>query len=111
LIVQESAGFADDVSQPGVSRIRIATLVPDLEIKHLRFGGQIDQMRPPVEDHVGEKIFLVNLTSIGARNSDTDGNLAFDQKGQIIIGAITGLRADGQIPTLVGPHHAIVNQE
>ena len=43
-----------------------------------------------IEDHVRKEIFLVNLTSLGTRNSNANWNLVLDQVGQIIIWAITG---------------------
>jgi hypothetical protein len=60
------------------------------EIKHLRFGSQIDQMGSAIQDHVGQEFFLVDLTSIGTRNSDANRHLVFDQVGQVVIRAITG---------------------
>ena len=68
------------------------------KVEHLGFRREVNQMGPPVEHHVGEEFRLVQLTSIGTRNSDSNGDFIFDQIRQIIIGAIARDGLDIEIP-------------
>ncbi len=63
-----------------------------LEIKDLRFSSQIDKMRAAFQNHVGEKLCLVNLTILGTGDSDPDRDVILHEIGQIIVRAISGFR-------------------
>jgi hypothetical protein len=78
-------------------------LHPPLEIEHLALGNQINQMRGAVQQHVGKKIGLVNLTGICARRSDSDGNFVFQEVRKIVIRTIPGNGLFLEIPSFVGP--------
>jgi hypothetical protein len=82
-----------------------------LEIEHLGFSRQIDQVGSAIEGHVCKKVLLVNLTSRGAWNSNADGDMIFYQVRQIIIGAITGGGLDVQGPFGIGPVNAVVDKK
>ena len=81
------------------------------KIKHFRFGSQIYQMGGTIKKHVRKEAFLVNLTRLGARNSNANGDLVLDQVGQIIIRAISGGRVNIQISSGISPIHAIVDEK
>jgi hypothetical protein len=81
------------------------------EIDHLGLSGEIDEVGAAVEDHVAEEIVLVNLTSLGAGNSDPDGDLVFHQIVQVVVWAVSGGSFDREVPCLVGPQHAAVDKE
>jgi hypothetical protein len=82
-----------------------------LEVEDLGFDGKIDQVRRSVKQHIGKEFGLVDLTSLGARNSDSDGDLLFDQIRQIVVGTVPGSRLDAEIAGFVCPGHAVVNEE
>ena len=69
-----------------------------LEVEDLGVRCQIDQMGAAVQHHVREKVGVVNLTSLGAGNSNANWNLIFHQVGEIIIGAVPGFCFNGHIP-------------
>lgn len=69
------------------------------KIDHFGLCGQIDQMGATVKNHVGEKRCLVNLTGSGTGRSDPDGDLVFDQVGQIVIGTVACRSQSSQIPS------------
>ena len=69
-----------------------------LKVEHFGFGCQIDQMGTPVQNHVGEKFGLVNLTILGAGDSDPDGHGLFHQIGEIVTGGIPGNGLLVQVP-------------
>lgn len=81
------------------------------KIKHFRFGSQIYQMGCTIEEHVRKEFFLVNLTILGTRNSNANGDLVLDQVRQIIIRAISGCRVDIQISCGISPIHTIVDKK
>jgi hypothetical protein len=60
-------------------------------------------MGTAIQSHVGEKFGLVNLTGVCAGNSDPDGDLVFNQIGQILVRAVTGGRLFIQISVFIGP--------
>lgn len=68
-------------------------------------------MGSTVKNHVRIEVFLVNLTSLGTRNSNADWNLVLDQVWQIIIRAISGRRVDIQISSGISPIHTIVDKK
>jgi hypothetical protein len=82
-----------------------------LEIEDFGVRCQIDQMGAAVQHHVREKVGLVNLTSLGAGNSDPDGHLVIDKIGEIVVGAVPRGRFQIEIPVRIGPHDAAVDQE
>jgi len=82
-----------------------------LEIKNFGFRSHIDQMRPAVEEHVGEKFCFVNLAIFGAGGADTDWDMVLYQIGEIIIRAVTSLCLLGKIFVLIGPQYAIIYQK
>jgi len=86
-------------------------LFRNLKVKHLGFGRQIYQMGSSIQNHIGEKLCLVNLTGIGTGDSNSDWNLVFNQVGQIIIRTITGFCFDFKIPLGIRPINAIVNKK
>lgn len=53
----------------------------ELKVEYLGFSGKIDQMGSAIENHIGEKLGLVNLTGLGARNSDSDRDFLLDKVG------------------------------
>jgi len=75
----------------------------DLKVKNLSFCGQINKRAACIHRHVGVKFCLVNLTSLGAGNSDANGDFVFNQIGQKIIRAIAGSCLCGQIPRRIRP--------
>jgi hypothetical protein len=74
-----------------------------LKIKNLSFGSQINQRAARIHGHVRVKFGLVNLTSVGAGNSDANGDFVFNQIRQKIIRAIAGSCLFGQIPRRIRP--------
>jgi hypothetical protein len=82
-----------------------------LKIEHLGCRGEVDQTGAAVQAHIGEKIGFVNLTILGAGNSDAGGHFLVHQGGEIIGGAIPGGGLAAQIPPLIGPQHAVVDEE
>ena len=44
----------------------------DLEVEYLGFRRHIDQVRPAIQKHVCKKVCLVNLTSLGAWDSNSN---------------------------------------
>jgi hypothetical protein len=74
-----------------------------LKIKHLALGNQIDQMWGAVQQHVGEKFGLVNLTGICTRRSDPDGYVFFQEVRKIVIRTISGNGFFLEFPSFVGP--------
>jgi hypothetical protein len=88
--------------------------IPDghrLEIENLGFGRKIDQMRAAVQDHVGEELRLVNLTSFDAGNSDPDGHFIFDKIGQVVVGTVPGKGFYGHVARFVGPGDSAVDKK
>ena len=49
------------------------------KIENFGFGSQIDQMGAPIQDHIGKKLGLVHLTSLGAGDSDANRHFVFHQ--------------------------------
>jgi len=68
-------------------------------------------MRRAIEHHIGEKFGLVNLTSIGTRRSDPNGNLLFEYVRKIVAGAVSGDALFREIPSVVGPQCAILDEK
>jgi hypothetical protein len=68
-------------------------------------------MRTAVQSHVREEFGLVNLTGVGAGNSDPDWYPVFNQIGQIIIRAVTRGGLFIQIPVFVGPGDAPIDKK
>jgi hypothetical protein len=50
-----------------------------LKVKNLSFCSQINKRAACIHGHVREKFCLVNLTSVGAGNSDANGDFVFNQ--------------------------------
>jgi hypothetical protein len=86
-------------------------LHPPLKIEHLALGNQINQMRGAVQQHVGEKVGLVNLTGICARRSDPDGNVVFQEVRKIVIRTIPGNGFFIEIQSFVGPSCTFLDKE
>ena len=63
-----------------------------LEIKDLCLSSQIDEMRAALQNHIGEKLCLVNLTILGTGDSDPNRDVVLHEIGQIIVRAISGFR-------------------
>jgi hypothetical protein len=68
-------------------------------------------MRGAVQQHVGKKFGLVNLTGIGARRSDPNGNVVFQEVREIVIRTIPGNGLFLEIPCFVGPQCTILDKE
>jgi hypothetical protein len=81
------------------------------EVKNLCIRGEIHEMRASVQKHVGKEFGLVNLTSLGAGNSDPDRDFMLYQVGQIILWTIAGYCFDRKIPGGIGPFHASVDKK
>ena len=64
-----------------------------------------------IQQHVGKKVGLVNLTGIGTWRSDPDGNLIFQNIWKIVIRAIVGNRFFREITRLISPQGTIFNKE
>jgi hypothetical protein len=96
-------------SRPSVSSTLI--LVRKSKIKHLGFRRQIDQMRAAIEHHVRKEVLLVNLTSFGTRNSNSNRNFVLDQIRKIIIRAITRRCFYIEIPFGIGPVNPAVDKK
>jgi len=64
-----------------------------------------------VQYHVAEKRILVNLTSLGTRNSDTDGDLVFNKIGQVVIGAIAGRGFFRKVSVCICPYDTIIDKK
>jgi hypothetical protein len=64
-----------------------------------------------IEYHVREKIFLVNLTSIGTWRSNPDWDFVFNQVRKIIIRDIPGYGLFFEIPGVVSPQRAVFNEK
>ena len=62
----------------------------ELKVEDFRFRRHIDHVPASVKNHVRKKMSLVNLTSIGTGDSDTDGHFVFHQIWQVVIWTITG---------------------
>jgi len=82
-----------------------------LKIEDLGFGGQINQMRTAVQDHIGKEFGLVHLTGLGAGDSDPDGDLLFHQIGQVVVGTVSGRCLYGHISRGIGPLDAVIDKE
>ena len=82
-----------------------------LEIEDLRFCGKINEMWSAIKHHVREEFRLVNLTSLGAGNSDPYGHFFFNQVGQIVVGAVAGRCLLIKVPGFVRPRYSPVNEE
>jgi hypothetical protein len=91
-------------SQPGQKNYRS-------KIKNPGFCGQVYEVRSAVQAHIGEEIGLVNLTGLGARGSDADGDFVLYQVRQIIPRAVPGAGFDAEIPVLTGPHHPAIDEK
>ena len=64
-----------------------------------------------IEQHVGKKIGLVNLTGICARRSDPNGNIVFNYVWKVVVRAVPGYRRFFEIPSVVCPQCAIFNEK
>ena len=76
----------------------IRLIVLELKIENFRFCCQVDQMRPTIEKHVGEEVRLINLTSLGTGDSDSDRDFLLNKVSQIIVWTIPGNGLDMEIP-------------
>jgi hypothetical protein len=83
----------------------------DSKIEDLGLGSHVDQVGATVQNHVGKEVLLVNLTSLGAGDSDTDGHLVLHQIRQVVIGAIAGWGLCVEVAALIGPEHPLVNKK
>ena len=61
----------------GKTRVKYSPL--PLEVEHLRFGRDVDEMGAAIKKHIRCKLCLVNLTGFRTGDSDADRNLLFDQ--------------------------------
>jgi hypothetical protein len=61
--------------------------------------------------HIREEIGLVNLTGLGARGSDANGDFILHQVRQMIPRAVSGVGFDSEIPFLIGPHHPVIDEK
>ena len=68
------------------------------KIEHFRFCCQVDQMRPTIEKHIGEEFRLINLTSLGTGDSDSDRDFLLNKVSQIIVWTIPGNGLDMEVP-------------
>jgi len=68
-------------------------------------------MGAAIHHHIGKELCLVNLTGLGARNSDPDGYLVLHQVRQIVVGAIAGPGLCIHVPARIRPHHSVINKE
>lgn len=68
-------------------------------------------MRGAIKQHIVEKFRLVNLTGIGTRRSDPNGNLVFEYVRKVVAGAVSGYRLFREIPSVVGPQCAIIDEK
>ena len=68
-------------------------------------------MRSTVQKHIGEEISLINLTGLGARGSDADGDFVLYQVGEMISRTVAGVSFDTEVPVLIGPHHPVINKK
>jgi hypothetical protein len=68
-------------------------------------------MGASIQHHVREEFGLVNLTGLGARNSDSDGHLVVDQIRQIIVGTVSGFGLNAEISLGISPMNAIVDEK
>ncbi|MGB5424743.1 MAG: hypothetical protein WBN03_21430 [Desulfobacterales bacterium] len=84
---------------------------PPLKIEHLALGNHINQMWGVVQQHVGEKFGLVNLTGICTRRSDPDGNVVFQEVRKIVIRTIPGNGLFLEIPSFVGSQRTVLDKE
>jgi len=83
----------------------------NLKIEDLRIDSQVNQMGSAVQHHVGEKLRLVNLTSIRTGDSDPDGHFVFDQVWQIVIRTVAGSALHIEIPAGVCPQNTVIIKE
>lgn len=81
------------------------------EVEDLGLGGHIDQVRPPIQRHVGEKLGLIEPPVFGARRTDSDLHLMLHQIRDMVVGTVSGGGLYGQIPCLVRPHDAAIYKE
>ena len=82
-----------------------------LKIKHFPLGHQVNKMWSAVEQHIGKELGLVNLTGICAWRSNSYRDLVFHQIGEIIIRTISGYGLFFEVPRVVGPQRAILNEK
>jgi hypothetical protein len=82
-----------------------------LKIKHFCFRSQIDEMRATGQNHVGEKLGLVNLTSLCAGDSNPDRDFVFHKIGKIITGTVSGFGFFLKISCGIRPHDTIVDEK
>jgi hypothetical protein len=82
-----------------------------LKVEDFGFRGQIDQMGTSVKTHIGKELGLVNLTSLGAGNSDPNGDFLLHQIGEIVIRAITRDGFHTEVSGFVRPCYPTVNKE
>jgi hypothetical protein len=83
----------------------------ELEIKHLCFSSEVNEMGTTVQYHVGEEFILVDLTSFCTGNSDAYWYFIFDEVLQMIIGTITGSCFLREIPGGICPCHSVIDEE
>jgi hypothetical protein len=82
-----------------------------LKIKHFPLRHQVNKMGSTVEQHIGEKVGLVNLTGICAWRSNPYRDLVFHQIRKIILRTISSDGLFFEIPRIVGPQRAILNEK
>jgi hypothetical protein len=82
-----------------------------LEIKDLGFGSHVDQVRAAVQGHVGKEVLLVNLTSLGTGDSNTDRHFVLHQVWQVVAGAVACRGFCVEITPLVGPDHPVIDEK
>jgi hypothetical protein len=68
-------------------------------------------MRGAVQQHVGEKIGLVNLTSSGTGRSDPNGDFILLKIRKIVFRAIASYRFFREIAGIIGPLRTILDKK
>jgi hypothetical protein len=68
-------------------------------------------MGATVQNHVRKEVFLVNLTTLCAGDSDTDRNFIVHQIRQVVIGAIACLGLCIEVSPLIGPEHPVIDEK
>jgi hypothetical protein len=97
------------LSSSGLLRIFIPG--DGLEIKHLGFRSEIDEMGASIQDHVWKKLWLVHLTSVGTGDSDPYWDFIVHKVGKIVLRTVAGLGLGSEIPGWICPKNPIVNEK
>jgi hypothetical protein len=68
-------------------------------------------MWPTIQHHIGEELGLVDLTSLGAGNSDSYRDFLLHQIRKIVVGTVTRRGLCIEISGLVRPRYSPVNKK